>query len=123
MVFTARVRSTREGNVLTPVFVSVHTYGGGGYPISGLGKGGTPSQVRVGGYPISGLGRGGTPFQVQVGRGYPIPGLGRGVPHPRSRWGGTHSTPPRIASTCYGYTAGGMPLAFTQEDFLVDWIF
>ena len=29
-------------------------------------------------------------------------------------------TPPplRIATTCYGYAAGGMPLAFTQEDFL-----
>ena len=27
--------------------------------------------------------------------------------------------PPRIARTCYGYVAGGMPLAFTQEDFLV----
>ena len=26
---------------------------------------------------------------------------------------------PGIARTCYGYTAGGMPLAFTQEDFLV----
>ena len=27
--------------------------------------------------------------------------------------------PPGIARTCYGYAAGGMPLAFTQEDFLV----
>ena len=26
---------------------------------------------------------------------------------------------PRIARNCYGYAAGGMPLAFTQEDFLV----
>ena len=38
-------------------------------------------------------------------------------------WGGTPShvqgTPPEIASTCYGYAAGGVPLAFTQEDFLV----
>ena len=87
----------------------------GGYPISGLGRGGpgggggTPSQVQVGGYPIPGPGRGGTPSQVQVG-GYPIPGPGRGVPV---------VPPPGIASTCYGYAAGGMPLAFTQEDFLV----
>ena len=78
-VFTARVRSTREGNVLTPVCVSVHTCRGG--------------------YPISGPGR-----------------------------GGTRSTPPppqntRIASTCYGYPDGRMPLAFTQEDFLVLHIF
>ena len=79
---------------------------GGGYPISGLGGGG---------YPISGL-----------GRGYPIPGPGGGGPHPRSggvphpmSGGGTLGTPPRIASTCYSYAAGGMPLAFTQEDFLV----
>ena len=28
--------------------------------------------------------------------------------------------PPGIASTCYGYAAGGVPLAFTQEDFLVN---
>ena len=27
--------------------------------------------------------------------------------------------PPGIARNCYGYAAGGMPLAFTQEDFLV----
>ena len=28
-------------------------------------------------------------------------------------------TPPGIVRTCYGYAVGGMPLAFTQEDFLV----
>ena len=70
-------------------------------------------------------------------------GRGRGgglPPHPRSRWGGgstpsqvqTGGTPVQdwmgypplsirrqisIASTCYA--AGGIPLAFTQEDFLV----
>ena len=27
--------------------------------------------------------------------------------------------PPGIARNCYGYAAGGMPLAFKQEDFLV----
>ena len=32
----------------------------------------------------------------------------RGTPPPRT-----------IARNCYGYTAGSMPLAFTQEDFLV----
>ena len=79
-------------------------------------SGGTPSQVcrggvphlrsEVGGYPISGLG--GVP-QSGLDGGYP------GYP-PTLRWG----TPPRqisIASTCYA--VGGMPLAFTQEDFLV----
>ena len=28
--------------------------------------------------------------------------------------------PPGIARNCYGHAAGGMPLAFTQEDFLVN---
>ena len=27
--------------------------------------------------------------------------------------------PPGIARNCYGYMVGSMPLAFTQEDFLV----
>ena len=89
-----------EGTVFS---LSVHTRGGGG---------------REGGYPIPSLGRG-VPHLRSGQGGYPISGLGRGVPHPRSRWGGTHSTSPRIASTCYGYMAGGMPLAFMQEDFLV----
>ena len=31
--------------------------------------------------------------------------------------------PPGIVSTCYGYAAGGVPLAFTQEDFLVLFVF
>ena len=106
--------------------------GVGGYPISGLG-----------GYPISGRGWG-VPH-LRSG-GYPISGLGgvlhlrsRGVPHLRSRgvphlrsgggtpsqvWGVPQVTPPPpgIASTCYGYAAGGMPLAFTQEDFLVSFV-
>ena len=46
--FTARVRSTREGNVLTPVCVSVHTFGGG-------------SQVQVGGSQVSDFQGGGVP--------------------------------------------------------------
>ena len=29
------------------------------------------------------------------------------------------TSPPGIARTCLGYAAGGMPLAFTQEDCLV----
>ena len=110
---------------------------GGGYPIPGLGggwgvphlrSGGTPSKVWVGGYPIPGLG------------GYPISGLGRGYPGyphtevwmvggtPSQVWivGGAQGTPPpmrqsSIASTCYA--AGGVPLAFTQEDFLVERIY
>ena len=61
----------------------------------------------------------------------PPPNLGRGTPPkpgmgypPDLGWGnppgpGTGYPPSNIASTCYGYAAGGMPLAFTQEDFLV----
>ena len=95
---------------------------GRGYPISGLDGGGypgTPDQVWM---------MGGTPFQVwMVGDpGYPPPrpGLDGGVLHLRfGWWGGTWGTLPptmrqsSIASTCYA--AGGVPLAFTQEDFLV----
>ena len=63
---TARVRSTREGNVLTRVFVSVHTCRWG-VPHLRSGEGGTSSQVWS-------AGGGGTSSQV-----WP-----RGVPHPRS---------------------------------------
>ena len=67
-----------------------------------------------------------------VGGGYPIPGLDGGacpvggvpgVPLTRSGWwGGTQGTPPpmrqsSIVNTCYA--VGGVPLAFTQKDFLV----
>ena len=98
---------------------SLSTLAGGGYPISGLGRGGTPSQVggvpspRSGGYPVPGLGG----YLVPGPGGYPVPGPG-GYPIPGL--GGTPGTPPRqssTASTCYA--AGGVPLAFTQEDFLV----
>ena len=79
-------------------------------------RGGTPSQVWVGGVPH--LRSGGYPMS----RGYPMSGaypIYGGVPHVR---GGTPSPGPpiaqsSIASTCYA--AGGLPLAFTQEDFLV----
>ena len=70
VLITARVRSTREGNVLTPVCVSVHTFGGGsqvsdfqggvpGLRFSGGGprfsSGGAGSQIfgGGGGYPVS----------------------------------------------------------------------
>ena len=116
---------------------------GGGYPIPGLAGGeGTPSQVWLGGVPHPRSGRGvpwpglddwgggtwtqeGVPPPPDMGWGTPpkhgmgYPPTWDGVP-PDLRWG----TPLRqisIASTYY--TAGGMPLAFTQEDFLVIKIF
>ena len=115
------------GKVLFSVCLSVHI-SGGGVPQSGLGRrvpqsglGGTPSQVWVGGTPS------------QVWGGTPSPG---GVPHVQGGTpslggtpclGGTPSlVPPPIAqssivSTCYA--AGSASLAFTQEDFLVSYIF
>ena len=89
-------------------------------PRSGLGV--LLSQVQMG-YPI--LLMGGTPIQDQD-RGYPgvSPGWGldrvphqdwMGVPLSRTGWGNPSQI--SIASTCYA--AGGMPLAFKQEDFLV----
>ena len=65
--------------------------------------------------------RPGTGYPPDLGRGTP-PDLGRGTPQTWDRvppptdlgWG---TPPPGIASTCYA--AGGMPLAFTQEDLLV----
>ena len=67
---------------------------------------------------------GGVPHP-KSGRGYPIPGLDRGYPGvtlPPSRTGWGTPLPIRrqssIASTCY--MAGSMPLAFTQEGFLVE---
>ena len=102
----------------------------GGVPHPRSRWGGTPSRSRQwgvphprswgdplpgagGGYPIPGPGGGVPPSQVQAGE----------VPHPRSRQGGTRlgypPTPGRSSIECICYAAVGMPLAFTQEDFLV----
>ena len=88
--------------------------------------GGTPSQVWTGRYPIPGL-DGGT---HSADGGYPHPRSGQipqgtpphprldGIPPPSKTGWGTPSHPPiSKASTCYA--AGGVPIAFTQEDFLV----
>ena len=96
---------------------------GGGYPDPALDEGG---------YPDPALDEGGYPDPALDGGGYTNPALDRGVPqpwmgeYPNLGWRGTPSPggyprypPPGIASTCYGYAVGGVPLAFTQEDFLV----
>ena len=114
LIITTRVR-TYDGRLCFHKCVSVQL--SGGYPISGLGRGGAPFQVWVGGYPISGLGRVGTPSQVQVWGGTPSQVQMGGTP---SQVQGVLQVPlPGIASTCYGYMVGGMPLAFMQEDCLV----
>ena len=114
VIFTHRVRSTREGYVLIRVSSSIHPSvcphlgGGGNWARS---RGGYPGQVYVGGpcwgYPTSsascqtwGLPHLGYPSSDLV-RGYPAGGYPTSV----NRW-----------STWYA--AMGMPLAFTQEDFL-----
>ena len=115
---------------------------GGGYPSEVLTMGGTwvpPPHIKAWlGYPRpwdgvpptikTWLGYPPTPWDgvpPQPGMGYPpiktwlgYPPPWDGVPPPT--WDGVPPLPPRqssIASTCYA--AGGMPLAFTQEDFLV----
>ena len=112
------------------VCVSVHTtvypiqVQAGGYPIQ-VQMGGTPSQVWGGtpaGVPLQSASWGtphrSTPLSASQG-GYP--GYSpTGVPlHPGQipGWGG--GTPYRSSIACTCYTAVGMPLAFTQEDFLV----
>ena len=136
---------------------------GGGYPISGPGRGVPHPRSQVGGtwsqvwggtrsqvWGVPHLRSGGGPvvprskeknfdtrfglIHVQTGK----KNIRRGTPPPHSEgknfwhqiWLDTCSDrkkifsqrdplPPGIARTCYGYAAGGMPLAFTQEDFLV----
>ena len=105
---------------------------GGGYPIPGL-DGGVP-HPRLGlGVPI--LLMGGTPSQVWTGGSHPRSGWGTSLsrtgcgtpwprldgvisPPPQSKTGWGRRRPPvSKASTCYA--TGGVPLALTQEDFLV----
>ena len=66
---------------------------------------------------------------VRGGGGGGVPGLSKGKTFWHQIWLDTCSDweknfcqgtpPPSIARNCYGYTAGDMRLAFTQEDFLV----
>ena len=121
----------------------------GGYPDVGYPTLGTPSDLTRG-YPRWGtpsdLARGyprwGTPSPIRPGWGYPSGGgypssgtplsdLARGVPHPRCHpppspprsnlgGGGPHLVHDNRWSTWYATV--GMPLAFTQEDFLVSGI-
>ena len=105
-------------------------------PSPGTGRGVPPSQVQVGGTPFPGPGWGspsqfqvgGTPSQVQAGtpgwevvpptwEGIPPTWEGGLHPHLGSQDSGGYPYWSTILWTCYA--AGGVPLAFMQEDFLV----
>ena len=124
-----------EGTVFS---LSVHTStgGGGGVPHPRSGQGGTPSQVCMGGGTSSKIRMGcthpadwgeGIPSKIRMEGGYPgvtppplkLDGVPTPHPPPFRTGSGTpcQETDIRIASTCY--TAGDVPLVFTQEDFLV----
>ena len=141
-VITARVRSTREGNVLTSICPSIHPSvcpqggggvrvpcrGGSGYPPGGPG---TPPGVWV---PPWGVwvppGGPGTPLggsrHPPGGSGYPpggvqVPPPGGGVNvkinnYKLIQFSPYYSLPLQGSQV---HLRGGMPLAFTQEDFLV----
>ena len=97
-------RRNGEGNVFTGV--CLHLRGGAGTPI-----------WPTGGIPLPRSGWGSTPSQVRTG-GTPPPPAGWGTPPRRGpRSGG--DTPNWNSMACTCCAAGGMPLAFTQEDFLV----
>ena len=98
-------------------------------PIPGLDRGGTPGHPHLGQVPGQG---GGNPHCRCGQRGIPLSGQVPGVPPCPGLDGGTSLSrtgcvpPPvgrqsSIASICY--VTGGMPLAFTQEDFLVSYCF
>ena len=144
-----RPRTKYEGRYCFHRCLSVHTCGRGGeYPIQGQdGKGGSPFPCLDWGVPNPRSGQGVTPGYPHAGRvpcqdGGEYPGVPPSRSGPRSGQVGTmgypHSTQDKggyplcpwpdggtplvgrqsgIASTCF--VAGGMPLAFRQEDFLV----
>ena len=94
---------------------------GEGYPIQ-VGMVGGTLGLDGGGYPISGLDGGGYPRYPRTGwvphtmTGW-VPPTMTGWSIPPSWLDGVPPPPLSIVSTCY--VAGGMPLAFMQENFLV----
>ena len=128
-VFTGVSFSRRRGGV--PPSFHTPILPDGGYPpffLMGVphGKGYPPTIGTGWRYPPPNLGRGYP--HADLGRGYPSVQIWeRGTPPVQTWEGGTPpiqvrlgggGTPNRnIACTCYA--AGGMPIAFTQEDFLV----
>ena len=103
---------------------------GGGVPMSQIFGGGVPGLRFLGGGPRSQIFRG-VPGLRFLG-GYPVSVKGKifdtrfGLIHVQTgkkKFLSRDPPPLGIARNCYGHAAGGMPLAFTQEDFLVFLIF
>ena len=111
-VFTARVRSTREGNVLTSVCPSIHPSvcpqgGGYPYPIMLCNISQNAMRQRRGGYPVRYPPGGGTRSGTPPG-GYPVRYPPGGIPGSGPPWGGTRSgTPP--GGYPVRYPPGGVP--------------
>ena len=107
----------------------------GGYQVSDFQRGVVPGLrfsgvvpgLRfLGGYQVSDFWGGGGYQVSDFRRGYLVSVKGKlfdtrfGLIHVQTgKFFFVKGPPPRIARNCYGYTAGGMPLAFMQEDFLV----
>ena len=144
-IFTARVRSTREGTVFTGVCLFTSWGGGGGTHFPGPGRGdyylarggGGGTTLRCGGggvLPTTSMWGSTTSmwggYYLQAGGTTSSQGVlppGRGgttwvLPHrggtTSSRGGGGY-----YLQACTWYAAGSMPLAFRQEDFLVKYYF
>ena len=121
-IFTARVRSTREGTVFTGVCLSTLVWGGGGLvPHPRSGQGVPHFQVRMRGIPFPGL-----------DRGYPDPGPGQdggtpshvwteGHPHPRYGWERPQGTPPPCTGQLSGQD-GGYPGVDTHIQSRTGWV-
>ena len=117
LLVTAGIRRMREGNIFSLC-------------VSFAPRGGYPHPLLMGSTPI-------------LPDGVPNPRSGRGYPHPRSGWGVPHTpiltrdggtlhpgqvpgqdggTPNWNSIACTWYATSGMSLAFTQEDFLVEYL-
>ena len=123
------LRRSRRGDTPSQVQVGGTTsHIQGVPPFPGPGRGYPLPRSRWGEYPFSDLLNGVPPTLGRVyphpdlRMGTPLPAPGKGVtPHPlppsRTGWGPPIRKQSSIGGTCYA--AGGMSLAFTQEDFVV----
>ena len=118
-IFTARIRRMGEGNVLTRVCPSVCPQGGGGIRSSCWGGG----QIQLpGGGVVRSSCRGGSGPAAGGGGQVQLPGGGVRSSYRlggQVQQGGLGQSAGGGGVSILRPLAGGMPLAFTQEDFLV----